>query len=80
MEADDLNYNMKIPEKAVRESFSVPPDKGEPSSKEVCGLQSQFYVTSLGLQSGTPRDKCETFPAFGKCPRTVERKCWISLM
>lgn len=80
MEAADLNYKMKMPEKAVRESFSVSSDKGEPYSKEVCGLQSQFYLTSLDFQSGIPRDKCETFPAFGKCPRTVERRCWISLM
>ena len=76
----DLNYNMEIPEKAVWESFSVHSDKGEPSSEEVCYPQSQFYMTSLGFQSGIPRDKCKTFPEFGKCPRTVERGCRISLM
>lgn len=80
MEAADLNHNMKIPEKAVRESFSVPSDKGQAFSKELCGLQSHSYVTSLGFQSEIPIGKCETLPGFGKCPGTVERGCWISLI
>ena len=52
-----LTYEMKVPERAVRQSIYIPTNKDEPASEEVKVVFGLCLVFGLDFQLGIFRDK-----------------------